>query len=123
MAKRHNFAYHQIQKLKPTDKIHISADLPAYLLKEAKEYGGVSQIIREALLRSHRGKYTYDLREILSLIQKNIESLELWKDNGPAIDEGEIDQHHLQMLEMYKAIYHIIKGSRLLRKKPEKKEE
>ena len=118
-----NFRRKEIKKREPNELQPIMCRVPAFLLSEVKEYGDTGRIITAALLRSHRGKYTYDLREILSLIQKNIESLEMWKDNGPAIDEGEIDQHHIQMLEMYKAIYHMIKGSRLLRKKPEKKEE
>jgi hypothetical protein len=97
--------------------------VPAYLLTDVKEYGDTGKIVTEALKIRNTDRFSFELREILSLIKKNIESLELWRDNGPIGEEGEIDQYYLQMLEMYKSIYFTIKESRLLRKRPQKKED
>jgi len=61
------------------------------------------------------------LREIYTKVEANMKQLEAWWDYGPVGSEGEIDEYHLRMLELYRSVYFTIKDSKLLMKQPRPK--
>ena len=115
--KRRNLIHKKLKNRDPNETVNVSLAAPAYLLSDAKQFGDVAHLVRESLKRTHKDKFLFDLREQLGTLSKNIELLQQWRDNGAIYDEGEIDEYHLQLLEVYKHIYLSLKKSRMLRRR------
>lgn len=98
------------------DKAKITAYVEGWLLSDFKKYGDISSTVNTAVKTYTQNRYRFELRELLLTLQKNIASLETWKEYGPIGDEGTIGSYHLRMLELYKHLYYSIQESNLLRK-------
>ena len=115
--KRKHLIHKRLKNREPNELVNVSLTVPAYLISDAKQFGDVALLVRESLRRTHKDKFLFDLREQLATLSRNIELLKEWRDNGPVYDEGEIDEYHLQLLEVYKHVYLSLKKSRILRRR------
>lgn len=106
--------YNRSSQSKKDKKIRTTVYVKSLYLQGIEHYGDISKTVNESLHLTCKHRFTIQLRELLAEIAKNIELLQLWKDNGPLFNEGEIDEYHLKMLETYRNIYFTIKESKLL---------
>lgn len=105
------FVSEKLKKASPTDLIQFNVKIPAYLLEEVRRHGDASKTIRKALKLSMKSKFKDSLTELTGDVRKEIDKLETVRDN-----EGEMDEAHLQLLELYKDVYFKLKKARILRK-------
>lgn len=112
-ARRNNLVFKQIIKSNPTALISVKVSVPAYLLSDAKQYGDLTKVVKNALDMAQRNKFVNYLVSDIVLLKSRIEDLNIIKE----IEYSEIDQDHLQLLEVYKDCYFKLKDVKLLRKR------
>jgi hypothetical protein len=101
-------------------KIRVTAYVEAKYLNGVNQYGDIVKLVKNSLELTHNYRHILNLREIYAKVEGNMRQLEAWKEHGPVGNEGEIDEYHLIMLELYRGVYFTIKGSKLLKMKGKK---
>ncbi len=112
-ARRNNLIFKQVIKSNPTAPISIKTSVPAYLLSDAKQYGDLTKVVKNALEMAQKNKFINHLVSDIILLQSRIEELNITKE----IEDAGIDQAHLQLLEVYKDCYFKLKAAGILKKK------
>lgn len=112
MPRPKNYKYRKLTPREPNELVNISVRLPAYLLQDVKTYGDTSKVVKKALKLSLESKFKDSLIEITGDLRSEIDKLETIRDS-----DGEIDEEHLQLLELYKDVYFRLKKAKILRKK------
>lgn len=100
---------------KKHQKTKVTAYIEKGALKDIKRYGDISATVNTAVLNYTGQHYKIFLRNTIAEIGKQIALLLQWRDLGAIADEGEIDEHHLALLEIYKDIYFRFKSASVLR--------